>query len=685
MKNSTIIKKYEYYVLMMINILEVIVLQICNCIHFETNDDEWISDITSGILGFQEYRIRYLNTIYLKIVVMLDKICSGKNWHGILMTATVLVSFNCIIYVVHRLKKKIQNCYLITMILLHIAVIPFYLKLQFTRTSAMGIIAGLTVITYSYGNEIKKNRFSGYLVGTVLVVWASLIRFDNVYAVGLIFAPSLLVYLYDSLKKKDYFRILELCIVGICCLGLVFGCRIYNRNIYKYGDYKVWDDFDISRSELMDFGWPEYVDYEEFYASENISENSFMNYILWDLEDPDYINVESMKRIIEQKGYSVIGFNGENPKLLRATIPYFTSVVIPKFTTYTIFWIFIGTIIIILFWGYRSGFIIWSSVGAFTILQIVLSYMQRGGNERVDAGLFMALITVLLLNGDISQDRIRSLRLKRTSYGGVALLIIISLCLIIKGQINEFRREEALKAKQGIIRLSCEDKDNIYLTPELDRVPLSFSPFEAFPVGYSSNYLTYGGWITGSPLKTYQKRINNITNMYRDIVDREDVYLVLMDQNIDLKLDYYREHYGNDINAILVRRISGVHMYKIVHGNEINIPNSDLFIENNILKCEYEIITDDNGSPMIIGSAMLEGENSYTQKVYLGIIDESGNIGYHSTIQIVKDENAEINEGKYSSFIFENREGLLDNINYGDIVILYDNGNLKLKNSMKNV
>lgn len=670
-----LIKKYEYLTLLMLNAIEAFLFAVFKCVHFETNDDEWISDITSGVLGYRESRIRYLNTIYLKLVITLGNFFPKRNWHGIIMFFTVFVSFSCIVYVVFKLKSRMQRSYIFFLVLIYLVGISFYLKLQFTRTSAIGIVAGLMLIVYSYRNATEKKRYLLYAVGGMLFLWASLIRFDNVYAIGLIYTPCFLSCVFYSFNNKKFLKLAELCLVMGCCFCFLFGSRIYNNVFYKSEDYKKWEEFDISRSELMDFGWPEYIDYEEFYKDEGISENSYMNYVLWDLEDQDFINIDSLRRVIKQKEYSILSLSGNSLKKIGPVVSYFGKIIIPKFLKYPFFWFFLISIVLLAVFGYDDINVLSGTLCAFLLVQLILSYIQRGANERVDAGLFLAMITVVILcANDIA---------KRTNVVPLFLItffLLVGTITICKDQIFESQRQESLRSKQTIVRLSCEDKENVYLTPELDRVPLSFNPFEAFPVGYASNYITYGGWITGSPLKEYQKKKNGINNMYRDIVDREDSYLVLMDQNLDLKLEYYREHYGEDINAILTRRIAGVHMYRIVHGDEIKLPNDDEFVKDNSLKCAYEKVISEDGFPMIMGSAVVNGANSYTQKVYLGIPNKDGSIDYHSTVQIVLDENIEINNGRYSSFIYVDDEGELDNFNVDDIVLLYENESLRFKN-----
>lgn len=59
-------------------------------------------------------------------------------------------------------------------------------------------------------------------------------------------------------------------------------------------------------------------------------------------------------------------------------------------------------------------------------------------------------------------------------------------------------------------------------------------------------------------------------------MDVQNVYLLIMDTDKDIKVQYLREYYGEDINAIRVKSINGAGIYRIVRGDVIHVPDIDM-------------------------------------------------------------------------------------------------------------
>ena len=81
-----------------------------------------------------------------------------------------------------------------------------------------------------------------------------------------------------------------------------------------------------------------------------------------------------------------------------------------------------------------------------------------------------------------------------------------------------------------------------------------------------------GGWPAGSKPYLATLKQYGLTNPYRDCIDNSKVYLI--DNDINLTLNYIREYYDMEAQAIEAGKFDeDTMMYQIVSGKNINSGN----------------------------------------------------------------------------------------------------------------
>ena len=109
------------------------------------------------------------------------------------------------------------------------------------------------------------------------------------------------------------------------------------------------------------------------------------------------------------------------------------------------------------------------------------------------------------------------------------------------------------------------DEDHVYLA-KLDAVTDGlWSPFEPYGKGYWDKIVLLGGFDCLHPTIMENLAGYGVENPYRDCVDNPRVYLI--EDNIDLTLQYIHEHYAPEAAAERVEPLSsetGLDIYRIL-------------------------------------------------------------------------------------------------------------------------
>ena len=188
----------------------------------------------------------------------------------------------------------------------------------------------------------------------------------------------------------------------------------------------------------------------------------------------------------------------------------------------------------------------------FGLIYLLMIYADRFLANRVDIGLFLAMAAVLSLLLDE----------RRLADEKLLLAAVLLLSLFVTWRTNRvycrFDSHNTIEDKRGekaaVERLLTDD-DRLYLVKVWAIDHQLYTPLETPPARYAEKLLLLGGWSMGHPeIKAILDRWG-IENPYRDMVNREDVYLI--DHDIDRTLAYLRQSYYPDAAAERIEPLSG--------------------------------------------------------------------------------------------------------------------------------
>ena len=113
------------------------------------------------------------------------------------------------------------------------------------------------------------------------------------------------IYFVLTLKKrfpKKEWKRFGLCagIFGLLLLS-VFAADGTDSLMYRDPQWQEYQKFNNLRSELLDYGFPDYESNKALYQDLGISREAYELYRTWNFNDPDKFTTEVMEKLAEQK------------------------------------------------------------------------------------------------------------------------------------------------------------------------------------------------------------------------------------------------------------------------------------------------------------------------------------------------------------------------------------------------
>ncbi len=333
------------------------------------------------------------------------------------------------------------------------------------------------------------------------------------------------------------------------------GTEVFDHQIYasdpKWNTYMKYNDL---RSNLTDYSMAPYKGNEEAYQEMGIDKTAyriFKNGL--NFYDPDIFPLETVEKIEQLRPRNrlskllVMNFFKEFP-IGYLKIPTFYGFLLLAFL-----W---------LFWR-QKGWKVWVIAGyeicAMGTIDFYLYYAGRYLENRVETGLWFAITLVVIWFYDRRKTGITE-KYALITLGGLLLAGQSTWkecwrALTVQKEVDrDYLRDSFMEAVET-------DPEGLYLAKVGTITYTGYGILDAVPEGRFENVVWYGGWEMGNPLWQNKMAEYGIVNPYRDLTDKEHVYLV--DNKIDLTVKYIQKHYQKNVEAELVKEAGYLQVYQI--------------------------------------------------------------------------------------------------------------------------
>ena len=509
-----------------VNLMAMLAMTLVMRPSFETNDDIVFAEFGSGLRGVKTPRLVFQNYILGLVYRLLYQVTGRLPWYTIVQYAVLVAAFSAVTYVFMNRLKGYWGLYL-SFILLWVFGYESYIHIQFTKTAGIAAAAAVLLL---FIFTLKK-RFPG----------------------------------------KEWKRF-GLCagIFGMLLLA-VFAVDCTDRLMYKNPQWQEYQRFNNLRSELLDYGFPDYESNQTLYQELGISREAYELYRTWNFNDPDKFTTEVMEKLAEQKPEKIL-----SGKVIHSFVKRFPGDVLQQ----KAFWIVLLLFVLWLFFG-KKGYAAWFGLaGELCMLGGLNFYLYFQGRylvNRVDVGLwFSVCLTMAWLLADSVKERskgkvgalsVPTVSMEKIS-GRWGLVLCAAVLLIAQSfwyddwRLTTREIPKARVSQRAVLETIGTDKEHVYLAKSgtVSEI-VCYGPFDPMPENLLDNLYWLSGWECRTPGIVKEMREHGVTNPYKDMIGNKKVYLI--DDNIQLTLDYIRQNYDKNAEAVFVKTLGNVDLYQI--------------------------------------------------------------------------------------------------------------------------
>lgn len=598
---------------------------------YETNDDAYLSSIAYGYHGTYSSRLIYVNIALGRILAGLCAKLPGLPWYLIVEGGILGLSFLAIYYIILKTWDSIAAVFPLAAVVTCFGGY-FFSYIQYTKTAGAAAIAGVLLLLYALNHG---GNIFVWCIGFLLTIAGFCYRLPEFAAAAALLSGAGLYELVQLWKTRDLRRLrifaASFAALLLVCAGLFAADRISYQKDPEWQEYIVYNDL---RTELIDYGFPDYAENRSLYEELNISETDVAFFGQWNFDDPEIFNISSMQQLVDAKKNNAFSWK----KLTDNSLLFLTELI--DYDWFPGFAIIMA--MVFLFGAKEKRWLIIYEAAGFALIELCLVSTGRYAIGRVDSPICLAAMCVLIVYC-IDLEKLRQ-HIK----GFALMLLVLSIVFTQSTVIVKRQREIVDKRREAttlynIFWTVSTDKETMYLSKDWG-IPVDLYTGLGGAPGLKSNTCYLGGWLTHSPIYLEKQRNYGITNPYRDMIDNESV--CLLSGNIDDVMTYIHAHYDRNASAERVKRLwDGYTVYRIV------TKPLDLAGRTVTAAPEETVFRVESGDPgTVSGVLYLPDTNSFAADIYLSAKDAQGRTTWFYTEQTLQSDGVPLMNGKFGQF-----------------------------------
>lgn len=509
----------------------------------EANDDLAISFLLEGAYGQHSEYVVYQNIIWARFVVFLNKLIPQVKWYMVIMFAMLFTNFVGIAYAFFRMLGR-KLGFLVNAILVFYCGYNTYVIFQYSRVAAVVTAGGVLLIFYALEHALcKKEKWMLIVLGGVLAVWGSMIRFP-VFGMAVLITGGCLglhkVWTLFREKKDGWLKEIGTYIAVFGTVGVLsLGCYLYDSNQYSSDEYWAeYVEYNKVRTELWDYGFPDYNENIWLYLSMGLSPNDDAFYRSWNV-DADHFTMDALYTLVDakpEKEFVLLSFLEVFPRLFE------------QYNVYTMF-IILALVAI----GLKRKNLYFGLYGYLVVmvLEAIFMYLGRCGFSRIDCGMWMAALLALAYGVSDSLKVFKDISWKWVAIIAVSAIVLSNAHIPQAG----YEMSGKIASTKEEYEYISNDKEHLYIVLSFaPSVYYGFDYWEPCEVGELSNVYNSFGWEQRMKVKDAILENYGIENIYKDSINNDTVYFVAGPQK-DMLEAYVQQHYDAEARLEWVGQI----------------------------------------------------------------------------------------------------------------------------------
>ena len=529
---------------------------------FESNDDLTLAAFVDGQMSNPNAHIPYINYLFaLLMKFVYDVFGRGVAWFAVAQYKFLFLSFSALSFVLFERLRFWQGAVLSVIILLFFGV-DVYTIISYTKTAAVCTMGGMLLISHAAGSVRERAWRMGLEVfgGLLCLVGFMLRPMEFLPCFGLMAVLSLrwlygLIFSEKASFKRKLRSFASYALPFVLVVALCAGLYVFDEAAWSKEPWNFYHDYDAVRVAYSDYGRPQYDEMPEAYEALGLSESSVQLLHEGNYFDTEVFTAELMDSISAARDEAF-----PPPSLGECLGKFLDDCLLGFFRNLHVY----GFLFILAFWlcagehKLRDWLTMAGISGLFALMYFYLIYRGRYLVDRVDMPMFFAMAASLAYM--IKKEKMQREKLM------AAVLLVLSIGIShyltrdVYRSAVEYHNAQSRAAVESLL-----DEEQLFLA-KVDAVDdRIYSPFEPAAPGYWDKILYLGGWTMNHPAVMSTLSDYGVENPYRDCVDNERVYLI--DNDIELTLDFIREYYAPAATAELVEPLSsetGMNIYRIL-------------------------------------------------------------------------------------------------------------------------
>ena len=554
-------KKINWLYSAAINIAVLILILSLTGIYYETNDDFAISQMISDGYPY----VRFVNYFMSQFIIFLQKIFPAVNMFMLFQMVLGFISLTVITKVFLDRRDNNVEMILAVMLVAYFS-LDHYTSIQFTKTSAILMTAGLIWAVDNYTHE----RSLPVFIAAFILYYAGVsFRARGMFpAMGYAGAYMLVWWIYN--RKEVFAKDRLPKEAGLIALILVilfvpYGIDVASDNINEgTPELKFARDYQEERAWITDYPLMDLEDNKDRYDALGISENDIYLMDKWvfdfeggaSLENIKAINainrpyvdesmgvVRAVKSTLRNSFYSVVNrtFSGAHIVIAIAIAIYMLCVNRPRTWWY------------ILLFG-----------GLTVLVYITIYYMQRPQYRALYLGEVSAVFWLMYASftGEKTENP------ARRKAGALLLAAAVLLMIWPAKEMLDWRaaHNAGVTESQAILDYYDEHPDKFFVVPTtISGMPASYMHPLSKPVS-AVNFTDTGGWDTLTPYKIAFLEKSGVHNPVKELID--DPHMIFVGDFLVPELtEYYNKWYCGEnetIDFVKIGELEGMGLYNVV-------------------------------------------------------------------------------------------------------------------------
>ncbi len=468
--------------------------------YYGSNDEFTLAAIASGAYGSYTQYFIYLHSAFGWILKCFYMLFPSVNCYTIVMYGLIFLSLSAIGCTWITRWKKIGAVMAVMLVLAGLS--PLYVELQYTKTAAVVTAAGYILLFIGGQKTEKWKKAFVQALGILLLLLGSWIRFQSFGMVSILAFGFWLARAVGVLKTREWKQFLVCdCLPCIIAFSCVFG-SIAAENVLVYtpgSQEEHYREYDKARQRLLDYGVPEWDDYQAEYEALGLTRTDVINLEKWLIADYDRYTADTFN--------AIVAFRQDRPFQWEYLLDYLRILIMkPLFLLGAFGWLlwFAASFrkkkdlpeYVVVFWpGIALLGVYLYFIKIYRVLPIVVTACLL---------MFVIFIWSAVQERIFEQweDQLEGKRFAAAGMAGVILTAGLGVNMLIRplGQPSLQQSEESV-AFRNLYDTITKNKNVFYAFDPVSNtgVELGYSIFEKLPDDYLTNIFTLGGWETESP------------------------------------------------------------------------------------------------------------------------------------------------------------------------------------------